>query len=59
MNDQGPSRNIDITIVSDSGNVSVEWVRDDLIPGLNDAIVYILPNSRATSSAWLSASRTT
>lgn len=31
-------RNINVTIESDSGMVSTEWIRDKLIPGLNEAV---------------------
>jgi hypothetical protein len=31
-------RNINITIASDSGMVSTEWLRNTLIPGLNEAV---------------------
>lgn len=32
------ARNVNVTIESESGMVSTEWIRDKLIPGLNDAI---------------------
>ncbi|MCK7495183.1 MAG: hypothetical protein MZW92_31880 [Comamonadaceae bacterium] len=31
-------RNVNITIESDTGMVSTDWIRDKLIPGLNEAV---------------------
>ena len=31
-------RNVNVTIASDSGMVSTDWIRDKLIPGLNEAV---------------------
>lgn len=34
----GTARTVNVTLQSDSGMVSTAWIRDTLIPGLNDAV---------------------